>query len=83
MLSCEEFQDMDESIQSEILWIDGVLLMERKTERLNVELYALFGFYVELFFDDKSEDPLYVKSFQNTFGLDVYLESISIDAVFQ
>lgn len=79
MLNCEEFQFLDELLQAQLLWIDGVFLMDRKTERLHVELFSLYGFYAEVFFDLKNDDPLYIKAFDHDDYLDVYMVQINID----
>lgn len=82
MLTCEEYQQLDELLQAQILWIDGAYLMMRTTPRLRVELYSLYHFYVEVFYDQRTEDPLYIKSFERTDYLEPYLEQISIDDIF-
>ena len=83
MLTREEYKFLDELLQTQLLWINGVFLMSRKTERLNVELFSLYDFYVEIFFDLKFDDPLYIKTFDDSNCLDVYLEQINIDDVYE
>jgi len=83
MLTCEEYQNLDELLQAQLLWIDGVFLMGRKTEKLCVELFSLYDFYVEIFFDQQTDDPLYIKAFDNTNYLDAYLSQINIDDIFE
>lgn len=81
MLTCKEYRLLDEVLQAQFLWLDGVVLMNRCTERLQVELYALYNFYVEVFYDRHTEDPLYLKPFDRTDRLDAYLEQIPIEPV--
>jgi len=83
MISCEEYSLLDEVLQSELLRIDGVFLMIRKTPRLSVHLFALYDFYVEAFFDSVEPQPLYLKSFEYGTPLHIYLEAIVIDTVFE
>ena len=82
MISCEEYQSLHELLQAQLLWLDGIRLMSRKTNKLNVELFTLYDFYAEIFFDKENEDPLYIKAFDNTNYLDVYLDKINIDKAF-
>jgi hypothetical protein len=82
MLTFEEFQTLDEDLQTQVLAMDGVYLeLIRKVRSLNVELYALFNFYVEVFFNRETEEPLYLKAFNRMQNLDPYLELIDIGGV--
>jgi hypothetical protein len=82
MLTFEEFQTLDEDLQTQVLALDGVYLeLIRRVRSLNVELYALFTFYVEVFFNRETEEPLYLKAFNRMQNLDPYLELIDIGGV--
>ena len=83
MITCEEYQLLDELLQAQLLSRDGIYMMGRKTSKLNAELFALYNFYVEIFYDQKDDEPLYFKSFEFSRNLDSYLEIITIDAVFE
>ena len=83
MISCEEYQLIDEPLQAQLLKLDGVYLMLRKTAKLNVELFSLYAFYVEVFYNKTGSDPLYFKSFECGRNLNVYLETIIIDDVLE
>jgi hypothetical protein len=83
MLTCEEYQSLDELLQAQLLWVDGVFLISRKTEKLYVELFSLYDFYVEIFFDQQTDDPIYIKAFDHTNYLDIYLPQIDIDDIFE
>ncbi|HEU4470681.1 MAG TPA: hypothetical protein VFR58_06345 [Flavisolibacter sp.] len=82
MLDCEEYQLLEETLQAQLLWLDGVFLMKRSTQKLDVHLYALYNFYVEVFFDQEVRDPLYFKPFDQLGYLDRYLDDINIDPAF-
>ncbi len=82
-MTSEEYQSLDELLQAQLLWIDGVFLMMRKTERVNVELYSIYNFYTEVFFDKKNNEPLYIKAFELGKNMDAYLEMIDIDDIFE
>ena len=82
MLSFEEYLSLDEDLQTQVLSLDGVYLeLVRRARNLNVELYALYNFYVEIFFDKNTEEPLYLKPFRKMKYLDPYLKSVDIAAV--
>lgn len=81
MFSCEEFWFLDENLQAQILWFEGVFLMARKTEKANIELFSLYNFYVEVFFENDGE-PLFLKAFKDVTFLDTYLKTINIDSIY-
>jgi hypothetical protein len=83
MISCEEYQVLDELLQVKLLKLDGVYLMLRKTSKLQVELFSLYDFYVEVFFNKAHKEPLYFKTFECGKNLDIYLEAIVIDDIFE
>ncbi|HEU4633455.1 MAG TPA: hypothetical protein VFS22_05695 [Flavisolibacter sp.] len=83
MLTFEEYISLDNDLQTQVLSLDGVYLeLIRSCRNLNVELYSLYNFYVEVFFDRVTEEPLYLKAFKNTRHLNPYLELIDIADVF-
>jgi hypothetical protein len=79
MLSFEEYKMLDDDMQTQLLSLDGVYLdLNRSSRKYHIELYSLYGFYVEIFFDKKTEEPLYLKAFGKMKYLDPYLELIDI-----
>lgn len=82
MFNCESYKMLDENLQAQLLWIDGVFLMARKTEKLKAELFSLYGFYVEIFFDE-SDEPLFIKPFEDVAGLQHYLKLINVNELFE
>lgn len=84
MISFKKYKSLPQSEQADILLEQGVFLeMIRQTSKLEVELYALEGFYVEVFFDRKTDEPLYLKAFRNLKLLEPYLTIIDIDHLFK
>ncbi|MGN6163246.1 MAG: hypothetical protein ACTHOF_01795 [Flavisolibacter sp.] len=82
MLTFEEYSSLDEDLQTQVLSLDGVYLeLIRNARNLNVELYALYNFYVEIFFDKNTEEPLYLKPFKKMKYLDPYLVLVDIAEV--
>ena len=84
MIHFKKYKSLPQSEQADILLEHGVYLeMIRQTSKLEVELYALEGFYVEVYFDRKSEEPLFLKAFKNMKYLEPYLTIIDIDHLFK
>ena len=82
MLSFNEFQSLNEDMQTQLLSLDGVYLdLNRSKGKYHIELYALYNFYVEIYFDRLTEEPLYLKAFHKMKGLDFYLEMIDIGEI--
>ena len=82
MFTCEDYKLLDEDLQSQLLWLDGIFLMGRKTEKVKGELFSLYGFYVEIFFDE-GDEPLFIKAFAEVSALHRYLHLINIDELFE
>lgn len=81
MFSCEDFRLLGENLQAQILWLDGVFLMARKSEKTNIELFSLYNFYAEVFFE--GDEPLFIKVFNDVVCLDVYLKMVNINSVYE
>jgi hypothetical protein len=83
MLSFAAFGALPDNQQAGILWLDGVFMeLMRSTPKFNVELYSLYGFYVEMFFDPGGE-PLFMKCFEGGSRLEPYLEMIPLNDVLE
>ena len=79
MITFSVYLNLDEDIQTQVLSIDGVdLELKRNNGTLDVELYALYNFYVEIFFDKATEEPLYLKPFRSLKKLEPYLKLVEI-----
>lgn len=79
-----KFQRLTEVSKMQKLWLSGVYLeLTRYTKKLQVNLYALDDFYVEIFFDKKHNEPLYIKEFEELDRLEPYLKQINIDDLFE
>ncbi|MFL5738738.1 MAG: hypothetical protein ACJ75B_00865 [Flavisolibacter sp.] len=84
MMSFQKYQTLESSLQAEILWLHGVYLdLIRHTPKLNIELYSLFDFYVEIYFDKVSEEPLFLKAFKDIRKLDPFLEHVDIESLLE
>jgi hypothetical protein len=84
MITYKQYCLLDQASQAELLWLDGAYLdLIRETTGQNIELYALYDYYVEIFFDKASGEPLYLSAFENQKYLEPYLSLIDIDGLFQ
>ncbi|HEX2606423.1 MAG TPA: hypothetical protein VHK91_03550 [Flavisolibacter sp.] len=80
MLSYHEYRQLNEDLKAQILSWDGVSLdLYRECSKCSVELYALYGFYVEIYFDKFTENPIYLRSFNQTDRLEPYLNQLNIE----
>jgi hypothetical protein len=82
MLCFEQYHSLDQDLQAHLLWKDGVFLeLIRNTHKLNIELYTLYNFYVEVYFDAITEEPLFLKPFINSDLLEPYLQQINLEGL--
>ena len=82
MLTYTEFQSLNEDMQTQLLSLEGVYLdLNRSRGKYHIELYALYSFYVEIYFDRLTEEPLYLKAFRKMKGLDLYLDMVDIGEI--
>ena len=79
MLHYSLYRLLRQNEQLDLLLEDGVYLhLTRHTQISYIELYALGNFYVEVYFDKLTEEPLLLRPFCDLRHLDPYLKEISI-----
>ena len=79
MLRYSQYRSLQQNEQVDLLLGDGVYLdLMRYTSNSYIELYALEDFYVEVYFEKTTEEPLFLRPFCDLRHLDPYLEEISI-----
>jgi hypothetical protein len=84
MISFDAYKRLSQVMQAEILLEFGIYLeLTRSTPQLNIELYAVNDFYVEVYFEKETEDPLFLRAFYSIYELEPYLHLIEIDAIFE
>ena len=84
MISFETYKMLPQDMQAEALLHFGVYLeLIRTTQQLNIELYALNEFYVEIYFDKMTGDPLFLRAFDSVMELEPYLPFIEIDSILE
>ena len=82
MLTYQQYTALSEDEQIQLLSACGVYLeLIRSCRNRSVELYSLYNFYVEIFFDIETEEPLFIKPFEEAENLEPYLQKIDITGV--
>lgn len=74
----EEFKKLPSRRQRQLVVEQGVPLGKRESERYHIYLYALEGFYVEVYFFRGSGEYGTLKPFDEVEGLEPYLQQIDI-----
>jgi hypothetical protein len=84
MIPFHTYKILPQDMQAEVLMKFGVYTeLIRQTPQLSIELYALNDFYVEIYFDKISEDPVCIKAFNSINELEPYLSLIEIESIFE
>ncbi|HVG40813.1 MAG TPA: hypothetical protein VM888_04300 [Chitinophagaceae bacterium] len=78
-----QFKRLDKEEQGNTLWDKGVLLGIRREGEYKVLLYGIDGFYVEVFYCQKTSQVVELKSFLTTDMLTPYLDKINLQDVFK
>jgi hypothetical protein len=83
VISFSVFNILPADMQADMLFNSGIYLeLVRKTSQLNIELYALEHFYVEVYYDNSTEDALFLRAFESTKELEPYLSMIPVRNMF-
>jgi hypothetical protein len=76
-----QFKEETLSRQAQILCRDGVYLSERTAGDFFVALYAIYGYYAEVYYRQQCNELLMITSFENTTLLEPYLAKINLQPV--
>lgn len=77
-MTVEQFRAMSTYVKSQTLKHHGALLSVRKEVTMDVVLYQLEGFYVEVFFTAGNTKDTKFRSFTETSELEPYLSAIDV-----
>lgn len=78
-MTCAQYKELNETEQLILLCTEGIdLNLSRATSHFVVRLYALGGFYVELFFQKTSSLPFHLEVLDQDAQLEPYLDTIDI-----
>lgn len=76
------FNILPQGLQADVLLNSGVYLdLARETSKLNIELYALHEFYVEVYLDKITEDLVLLRAFESLRDLERYFHLIAINSI--
>jgi hypothetical protein len=81
-MTLKYFRRLSETKQFHRLINKGVCVAERITEDLELLLFQLDRFYVEVVFDKNTNEAVDARSFEDTDELDPYLEEIDLGELF-
>jgi hypothetical protein len=81
-MTFKKFCASSKYVQSTIIRIHGVQLMERKADQLTAILYQVDNFYVEAFYKDEAHTFSFLNCYADTNGISPYLEQIDINEVY-
>lgn len=70
------FSKLSEPIQYRLLLLKGVCIAERSVGNTLLLLFQIDRFYVEIAFDNNSEEVLSSRSFEDTAELGPYLDDV-------
>lgn len=76
-----EFIGMNEPEQAEAVW-NGVFIADREDKKYRIILYAIDEFYVEVFYDKKSNEIKRFRPFATLQLLNPYLDKIDLNGKF-
>lgn len=81
-MNIDEFKGLSEEEQHKVVSRRGVMLRDRITQSFMIFLYALDGFYIELFFHKANGVFATLKPFDSTEELSPYLDEIDVNKLF-
>lgn len=76
-----KFKKLAEIEQALVTWEQGAFVAQRTEGTLKIILFQLFGFYVEVFFDQNKACFQKLRPFTSTHQLKDYLQKIDISEI--
>lgn len=80
-MTVNQFDSINLEEQRQVVLLKGEYLSSRETTCFAVNLYAVEGFYVEVFFWKRNYELAMVRSFDSVEKLEPYLEEIEISEI--
>ena len=77
-MTLEQFRSLPKDMQRKVVKHCGVFLFGRTGVGVNVMLYQVEGFYVEIYFNDKMSAAIRLRSFEETVHLEPYLRMVDV-----
>ncbi len=82
MITAIDFQNLTEDLKSYVLLNNGQHVAERNYSIYSIQLYAVYGFYVEVFYLPGSDEIDQILAVNSDEVLELYLESIDIKDIY-
>jgi hypothetical protein len=77
-MKLEEFQYLNKSTKTQVLFDNGIYLSSRQEPEYTIDLYQIDSFYVEVFYHHGSKVIIYLKAFSRLEDLGPYLDDIDL-----
>jgi hypothetical protein len=77
-MTFEQFRSLPKDMQRNVVKHYGVFLFGRTGVGVNVMLYQVESFYVEIYFDEKMSEATRIRSFEDTRHLEPYLRMVDV-----
>lgn len=77
-MTFQQFRSLPKDIQRNVVKHFGVFLFGRTGVGVNVMLYQVESFYVEIYFDEKMSEAIRIRSFEDTRHLEPYLRLVDV-----
>jgi len=74
-----EYNALTDTEKGQLLWDEGVYLMSRFEDNYRINLYSLFDFYVEAWYELAKNKITKLRTFRSLNALEPYLNFISLN----
>lgn len=82
MITALDFQNLTEDLKSYVLLNNGQHVAERNYSIYSIQLYAVYGFYVEVYYLPGSDEIDQILAVNSDEVLEMYLDSIDITDIY-
>ncbi|MFU8844014.1 MAG: hypothetical protein ACNA7V_09435 [Bacteroidales bacterium] len=83
MITSIDFQNLTEDLKSYVLLNNGQHVAERAYGIYSIQLYSVYGFFVEVYYLPGSDEIDQIISVNSDEILDLYLESIDVSDIYR
>lgn len=73
-----EFNLMDDNSKAALLWGKGTFIMTRIENQYRINLYSIFDFFAEIWFNDEKGTIDEIKAFKSITALEPYFKNLKI-----
>ena len=77
-MTLQQVRACSKYVQQQLIKHQGTFLLERKSMDWNILLFQLEAFYIEVYYERRSQKVELLKSFEDTDELEPYLRKIDI-----